>query len=209
MGVVRPVPLPGQLLVATPEITEEPFRRTVLLLLDHDGDGTLGLVVNRPTQLPLRHVLPGWHGEVVNPPVVFSGGPVSPDSALGLARLAPTDDGNGAGGRWAASRKVGGRQAGAPIGWKRLYEDVGLVDLDAPPEIVRDGVAAMRVFAGYAGWGPGQLDEELRRGSWLVVDAALSDPFDSAPTELWPAVLRRLGPPLAFAATYPDDPTAN
>lgn len=191
---MRPVPLPGQLLVATPEITDEPFRRTVLLLLDHDGDGTLGLVVNRPSQLPVRNVLPSWSAEVVGPPVVFSGGPVSPDSALGLARLRPP----GAGG-----------QSGTPIGWKRLYEDMGLVDLDAPPEVVRDGVSAMRVFAGYAGWGPGQLDEELRRGSWLVVDAAPADPFDTDPAELWPAVLRRLGPPLAFAATYPDDPNAN
>jgi len=191
---VRAVPLPGQLLVATPEITDEPFRRTVLLLLDHDGDGTLGLVVNRPTELPVRQVLPSWHDEVVEPAVVFSGGPVSPDSALGLARLGPAGTRGG---------------AGAPIGWKRLYEDVGLVDLDAPPEVVRDGVSAMRVFAGYSGWGPGQLDEELRRGSWLVVDAARSDPFDTEPADLWPAVLRRLGPPLAFAATFPDDPTAN
>ena len=187
-----PDPLPGQLLVATPEITDGPFRRSVVLLLDHDGDGTLGVVVNRPTRLPVRQVLPGWHEEVVGPPVVFSGGPVSADSALGLARL-----------RGTAVR------TGPPVGWRKLFEDVGLVDLDAPPEVIRDGVRAMRVFAGYAGWGPGQLDEELRRGSWHVVDAEESDPFSGCADQLWPTVLRRLGPPLAFAATYPDDPTAN
>lgn len=190
---MRPQPLPGQLLIATPEITDGPFRRAVVLLLDHDGDGTLGLVVNRPTRLPVRQVLPSWHDEVVVPPVVFSGGPVSPDSALGLARL---DD-------------VAATDAGGPIGWKRLYEDVGLVDLDAPPEVLRAGMAAMRVFAGYSGWASGQLVEEMRRGSWLVTDAELSDPFAGDPLDLWPTVLRRLGPPLAFAATYPDDPTAN
>lgn len=188
-----PAPLPGQLLVATPEITDEPFRRTVVLLLDHDADGTLGVVVNRPTGLPVRQVLPPWHDEVVAPPVVFSGGPVSPDSALGLARLASGVP----------------RDAGGPVGWKRLYSDVGLVDLDAPPDLLRAGVAAMRVFAGYSGWGSGQLDEELRRGSWHIVDADRGDPFAGDPLELWPTVLRRLGPPLAYAATFPDDPTAN
>jgi len=191
---VRSVPLPGQLLVATPEITDEPFRRSVVLLLDHDDDGTLGLVVNRPTRLAVRQVLPTWHDEVVRPPVVFSGGPVSPDSALGLARLADPHS---------------ARDAGGPVGWKRLYEDVGLVDLDAPPEVLRDGLAVMRVFAGYAGWASGQLVEELRRGSWVVADGEVGDPFDAEPLDLWPVMLRRLGPPLAFAVTYPDDPTAN
>lgn len=194
MSRVNPVPLPGQLLVATPEITDEPFRRSVVLLLDHDDDGTLGLVVNRPTRLPVRQVLPAWHDEVVGPSVVFSGGPVSPDSALGLARLADPHV---------------ARDAGGPVGWKRLYEDVGLVDLDAPPEVLRDGLAAMRVFAGYAGWGSGQLEEEVRQGAWVVTDAEPGDPFDSEPFDLWPVLLRRLGPPLAFAVTYPDDPTAN
>lgn len=191
---MTPVPLPGQLLVATPEISDEPFRRTVVLLLDHDEDGTLGLVVNRPTRLPVRQVLPGWHEEVVGPPVVFSGGPVSPDNALGLARLADPHVAHDAGG---------------PVGWKRLYEDVGLVDLDAPPEVVRDGLAAMRVFAGYAGWGSGQLEQEMRQGAWVVTEAERDDPFGAEPLDLWPVVLRRLGPPLAFAVTYPDDPTAN
>lgn len=187
------VPLPGQLLVATPEITDEPFRRAVVLLLDHDGDGTLGVVVNRPTRLPVRQVLPTWHDEVVGPPVVFSGGPVSTDSALGLARLSPGTV----------------RDAGGPVGWRRLYEDVGLVDLDAPPEVLHAGMAAMRVFAGYAGWGPGQLAEEIRHGSWHIVDAEIGDPFSGDAEDLWSTVLRRLGPPLAYAATFPDDPMAN
>ena len=75
--------------------------------------------------------------------------------------------------------------------------------------MVRDGLAAMRVFAGYAGWGSGQLEQEMRQGAWVLTEAERDDPFGAGPLDLWPVVLRRLGPPLAFAVTYPDDPTAN
>lgn len=188
MARLRQVPLAGRLLVASPELTAEAFRRSVVLLLDHDGDGTLGVVVNRPTRLPVGEVLPRWGAHVASPQVVFQGGPVSTDSALGLARLGTS---------------------GAPVGWRKLHENLGLIDLDAPPDLLAPGIRAMRVFAGYAGWGSGQLENEISEGAWFCVESVPSDAFSDSPTGLWRAVLRRQQGPLAFASTYPEDPSAN
>lgn len=182
------VPLAGRLLVASPELTGEAFRRTVVLLLDHDGEGSLGVVVNRPTRLPVGEVLPVWGDHVAAPRVVFQGGPVSTDSALGLARL---------------------RTSGEAVGWRRLHENLGLIDLDAPPDLLAPGIRALRVFAGYAGWASGQLAEEIASGAWFCVESVPTDAFSRNPTGLWRTVLRRQSGSLAFASTYPDNPTAN
>jgi putative transcriptional regulator len=178
----------GRLLVASPELTADQFRRTVILLLDHDSEGSLGVVVNRPTRLPVGEVLPRWGDHVAAPQVVFQGGPVSKDSALGLARL---------------------HTSGEAVGWRRLHENLGLIDLDAPPDLLAPGLRALRVFAGYAGWKPGQLAAEISSGAWFCVDSVPSDAFSRTPTNLWRAVLRRQSGSLALASTYPDDPTAN
>ena len=185
---MRPVPLAGRLLVACPGHGGEVFGRSVVLILDHDADGTLGVVVNRPTRLPVAEVLPPWGGHVVRPRVVFQGGPVSNDSALGVARLTAR---------------------GETVGWRRLHEDLGLVDLDAPPDLLAPALGEMRVFAGYAGWSPDQLSEEIAAGLWYCVDALPGDLFSPTPGRLWRAVLRRQPAPLAFVSTYPEDPTAN
>lgn len=182
------VPLAGRLLVASPELSSQAFRRSVVLLLDHDGDGTLGVVVNRPTRLPVAEVLPAWGDHVVAPQVVFQGGPVSTDSALGLARL---------------------RTSGEPVGWRRLHENLGLIDLDAPPDLLVPGIRAMRVFAGYAGWASEQLVEEISAGAWFCVESTPGDAFSPDPAQLWRSVLRRQSGSLAFASTYPDDPVTN
>lgn len=180
--------LTGRLLVATPILRDPNFERTVVLVLSHEHDGALGVVVNRPTSMPVTDILPSWQPIVTEPGVVFQGGPVGLDSALGLVALA---DGN------------------EPLGVRRVSGRVGVVDLDAPPEIVSPGVVAMRVFAGYAGWSPDQLESEIAEGSWYVVQARPDDAFGSDAEAVWPTVLRRQDGPLALMATFPTDPSLN
>jgi putative transcriptional regulator len=184
--------LSGRLLVATPELGEGPFERSVVLLLDHDENGALGVVINRPTEVDVSEVLPSWQPLASAPGVLFQGGPVALDSALGLA-LVPSD----------------ADDAEEPLGWRRVVGRLGLVDLDTPPEVVADGLLQLRIFAGYAGWSPEQLEAEIAEGAWYVVDAEEDDPFTPEPVDLWRRVLRRQSGPLALVATYPADPSLN
>ena len=81
--------------------------------------------------------------------------------------------------------------------------------MDAPPEVLAAELGALRVFAGYAGWGKGQLESEIRQGAWYVLEPQPGDPFVSEPQHLWRDVLRRQGGDLALVATFPEDPTLN
>jgi putative transcriptional regulator len=185
----------GGLLVATPLLDDPNFRRGVVLILEHDEDGgTLGVMLNRPSEVTVTQVLPLWDSLVSGPPVLFEGGPVQTDSALALASVPSGEE---------------------PLGWRRLHagtsavSKLGTVDLDAPPEILAGEITQMRIFAGYAGWTAGQLEAEIREGSWYVVEAEPGDTFDSRPANLWRSVLRRQRGELAFVATCPDDPKLN
>ncbi|GAB3963693.1 YqgE/AlgH family protein [Actinoallomurus acanthiterrae] len=184
----------GRLLVATPQLVDPNFRRSVVLIVEHEEEGgTLGVVLNRPTEVPVDQILPPWSELVTGPSVVFQGGPVALDSALALAHVPGTDE---------------------PLGWRALNGSpavarVGLVDLDIPPEILAPEVIRFRVFAGYAGWGTGQLRSEIEEGAWYVLPAESGDVFAEDPDGLWPAVLRRQGGELAFVATFPEDPSLN
>ena len=189
--------LTGRLLVATPALGDSNFERSVVLVLDHDEDGALGIVINRPTPVDVAEVLPVWQPLATEPGVLFQGGPVALDSALGLA-LVP------------------GEGEDEPLGWRRVVGRLGLVDLDVPPEVLAAEVTRLRIFAGYAGWGAGQLEDELAEGAWYVVDARFGagvddagDPFSDAPEDLWRQVLRRQGGDLAMVSTYLDDPSLN
>ncbi len=182
----------GALVVATPSLTEPSFARTVVLLLQADpDDGALGLVLNRPSGTGVREVLDGWADLCEEPAAVFLGGPVSPQGAICL----------------------GQQQLGAPpLGAFSSLENLpalGTVDLDAHPDAIAPAVRRLRVFAGYAGWAAGQLEGEVAEGAWFVLDALPADAFADEPELLWARVLRRQGPPLAFAASYPADPTLN
>jgi putative transcriptional regulator len=184
----------GRLLVATPLLDDPNFRRGVVLVVEHDpAEGTLGVVLNRPTEVPVDRVLPPWATLVTGPSVVFQGGPVALDSALALARVPGSDD---------------------PLGWRALdgvpaASRLGLVDLDAPPEVLAAEVTELRVFAGYAGWGAGQLRSEIDEGAWFVLPGEPHDVFIDDPEQLWRKVLRRQGGELAIVATFPDDPSLN
>lgn len=179
----------SRLLVATPAVEGEIFGRSVVLVLHHDDDGAQGIVLNKPLTAEVDSVLPGWQKVVTSPHVLFQGGPVSTTSALGLVTV-PGDQPE-------------------PLGVKRLFGSIGLVDLDAPAPVVAAELAGMRIFAGYAGWESGQLEGEIVRGDWYVVDAEVRDPFTNRPGRLWREVLRRQRDSLAFVANFPDDPTMN
>ena len=184
----------GRLVVATPLLTEPTFSRTVILLLQADPeDGALGLVLNRPTGTDVEEVLAPWAPLAGAPPVVFTGGPVQPNSAICLGHGRP-------GARGVAAYSVLENAPGTGI---------GTVDLDAAPDELATVVSEVRVFAGYAGWAPGQLEGEVDEGGWWVLDALPTDAFCSQPGLLWRQVLRRQQAPLSFAALYPDDPTLN
>ncbi len=178
----------GRLLVATPALVDPNFARAVVLMLEHTDEGALGVVVNRPTMVPVTDVLPDWEPLVSAPDVVFQGGPVALDSALGLVAVPAGAD---------------------PIGVRRVVDGLGLVDLDTPPEVLTGGLQAMRIFAGYAGWSDGQLEDEITEGAWYIVDAEPGDAFTGEPDDLWRAVLRRQPAPLAMVANYPPDPSLN
>jgi putative transcriptional regulator len=162
--------------------------------VEHEAaDGTLGVVLNRPTEVPVGQVLEQWTDLVTQPSVVFKGGPVSPNSALALALVPGKDE---------------------PLGWRALdgapaLARLGLLDLDTPPSVLAPAIASLRVYAGYAGWSPGQLKDEIEEGAWHVVTAEPGDVFAAAPDVLWRTVLRRQEGDLAFLATYPDDPGLN
>lgn len=177
----------GGLLVAGPRLIDPNFFRTVVLLCGHDADGALGLVLNRPTDLAVGDYLPGWVERLTRPEVVFAGGPVQPDTAIGLGR----------------------RSADAPNGWSQVAGDLGLVDLTLAPAAVVGDISALRVFAGYAGWGSGQLAAEVEEGSWYVVPSEPADLFADTPERLWARVLRRQPGELAWVSTAPLDPTMN
>ncbi len=182
-------PRAGRLLVAQPDMADPNFAGSVVLLLNHADDGTLGVVVNRPLVAGVGDVLPSWHDHVTAPPQLFQGGPVGLDSAIGLARL-PGD-------------------GPEPPGLRRLTGSLAVVDLDAPPEIVTPATAGLRVYAGHAGWGPGQLAAEIDEGAWFVVDAEAGDAFRRDTDAMWREVLRRQTSSLALLATYPEDTRLN
>ncbi|HEY8545260.1 MAG TPA: YqgE/AlgH family protein [Acidimicrobiales bacterium] len=173
--------LRGRLLVATPTLADPNFSHTVVLILDHDEEGSLGVVLNRPTPVELVTVLPEWHGLAASPGRVFVGGPVQPDGVLALAEgSGPSDE------------------------LTVVRDGVGVLDLQADPSQLL--VSRVRVFAGYAGWGAGQIQAEIARGDWFVVDATPDDVFSDDPESLWTTVLRRQG---GTFTTIPKDPTLN
>lgn len=182
-------PRAGRLLLAEPALDDPNFNGTVVLLLNHSDDGSLGVVVNRPLAADVSDVLPGWHAHVTAPAHLFQGGPVGLDSAIGLARL-PGDDSE-------------------PPGLRRLAGSLAVVDLDAPPEIVAPASAGLRIYAGHSGWGPGQLESEIDDGAWFVVQAEAADAFRADVTDLWREMLRRQTSVLALLSTKPADPSVN
>ena len=177
--------LRGKLLVASPALLDPNFERTVVLMCAHDDNGALGIVLNRPIeQAPVIDHLSAWAEWVASPTVVFMGGPVQGTVALALGRLESNNE-------------------------EPVFRDVNLVDLSLRPDEAGVRPGAARLYAGYSGWGGGQLEAELAGNSWFVVNPELEDVFCEEPGDLWQRVLRRQGGKLAMFATFPRDPRAN
>ena len=183
-------PAPGLLLVAAPTLLDPNFADTVVLLIEADAGGAVGVVLNRPTPVPVEEVLPAWGEVVAEPEVLFQGGPVSTDGALAVALL---DD----------AAVVPDR------GFRPVAGRFGLVDLDTPMDAVAGRLAGLRIFAGYSGWGAGQLEDEIAEGAWYVVPSEAADLCREDATDLWRDVLRRQPGELAWHATRPADPELN
>ena len=180
---------PGSLLVAMPGLTDPTFAGTVVFVLDHNDSGTLGVVLGRPSQVEIRDVLPGWCDLAVDPGVFHVGGPCETDTALCLAVCTTP---------------------GGDCGLRPVAGDVHLVDLDADPDELVGRVRGLRVFAGYAGWSPGQLPAEVAEGAWACVPGRADDVLSElAGPDLWRRVMGRQTGRLAVLSTAPADPTVN
>jgi putative transcriptional regulator len=177
--------LKGHLLVASADLLDPNFRRTVVLVTEHGDDGALGLILNRPAETTVVQAVTPLAGLVDPVEPVYVGGPVEPGSVIVLAQFEDPDD------------------AAATI-----FDDVGFVGGDSDLDEVAGAITRARVFAGYAGWSAGQLDEELEAEGWIVEPATHEDVFGPC-DELWSDVLRRKGGPYALLATMPPDPSMN
>ena len=178
--------LRGHLLVAGPALDDPNFRRTVVLVGEHDEEsGAMGVVLNRVSETTVEDAVPPM-AELAAPGAhVHVGGPVEPQVVVVLADF------------------VDPARAGALV-----IDDVGFLPGEIEPGDLGE-LRDLRVYAGYAGWAPGQLEAELDTGSWIVVQARAADVFAPTPETLWHDVLRREGGALAALALLPDDPRVN
>jgi putative transcriptional regulator len=132
--------------------------------------------------------LPQWASFAADPGVVFAGGPVDVQQAVAIGEAI---------------------EASATRGFEPVAGTLGTVDLSLDPAALETGLRWVRIFVGYAGWGPGQLEAERRAGAWFDVELAMGDVPSMAPDELWGSTLARQGPPLAWFARFPDEPSTN
>jgi len=177
--------LRGRLLIAGPGLFDPNFRRTALLIGEHNDEGAVGVVLNRPTPASVEEVVPPLADVVGRDERLFIGGPVQPQSAVLLAQFDHPDSAD-----------------------LLVFDSIGFLMGEVEEEAVR-GVRRARVFAGYAGWGAGQLEAELEQDSWIVEPALPEDVFTDEPEQLWSSVLRRKGGRFAMLALMPFDPSMN
>jgi putative transcriptional regulator len=178
--------LAGQLLLASPTLLDPNFRRTVVLVGVHSEEGALGVVLNRPSAVTVEEAVPALGDAVAGEEPVYLGGPVQPASVVLLAEFLHPEP---------AGMLVVGR--------------IGFPAADADLERLTEATARRRVFAGFAGWGEGQLDAEVDHGDWIAHTALPEDVFTDVPGELWSTVLTRKGGSYALMARMPLDPSMN
>ena len=176
--------LQGKLLVSSPSLIDPNFRKTVVLIAHHDDDGAMGLVLSRPSDVPAADAVPALEGFPGAADPIFVGGPVQPEAFMVLAEFEDVTD------------------AAAPI-----MDGLGFMPADSEPDDL--SIRRLRLFAGYSGWGAGQLEAELAEPSWIVVDAVTDDAFADDPDELWRTVLHRKGGPFSLMENMPFDPGLN
>jgi len=177
----------GRLLVASPSLVDPNFRFAVVFMLEHGDEGALGLVLTRPSELPVGDLFEAWSGHARSPTVVYRGGPVEPSAVIALG---VTDE-----------------RTASPA-FNEVVAGIGTVDLDTHPDEVTP-LRGIRTFAGYSGWSAGQLEGELVDDAWLVVDADPTDVLHPDPARLWWDVVGRQGDGTAMLRHYPEEPGLN
>ena len=177
--------LRGQLLVASPQLGDPNFARTVVLITEHTDEGAMGVVLNRPSTATVSDAAPELEAIVESDEDVYVGGPVQPASVIVLAEWETPDE-------------------GVPV-----FGRVGFVAAGTDPDELAVAAKRARLFAGFAGWSPGQLESELERDDWILEPALADDAFTETPDELWADVLRRKGGVYELVARMPEDPSVN
>jgi putative transcriptional regulator len=177
--------LTGHLLLSNASLFDPNFRRTVVLIGHHDEDGAVGVVLNRPLGVRVEEAVPPLADLVTAGDELFEGGPVQPEAAVVIAEFLDPS-----------------------IASVVAFGSVGFL-----PDEVDDGeraaIVRARIFAGYSGWGPGQLEAELAEDAWLLTPATEADVFTDEPARLWEGVVERLGPAYTFLRSMPTDPSMN
>jgi putative transcriptional regulator len=183
-----PDSLRGKLLLSAPQLFDPNFRRSVVLIAEHTEEGAMGVVLNRPAEATVAQAVPdlAWIAASPDEPV-YAGGPVAPDSVIVLAEF---DD--------------------PSLAAALVIDDVGFIPASgADEQALARNTRRTRIFAGHAGWGPGQLESELAEDAWLVEPAAVDDVFAPDPGNLWSRVVNRKGREWRLVATMPVDPSLN
>lgn len=178
--------LKGQLLLASPALFDPSFRRTVVLVTEHTEEGAAGLVLNRPSETAVADAVPDLLPLVSEEERVYVGGPVQESAVLVLAEFEDPKE--------AALLVV---------------DDVGFLPGDGDFDLLAGATRRVRVFAGYAGWGPGQLEAELEESSWIVGSSPAPELFPELEDDLWARVLRDKGGVYRVVALMPEDPSVN
>ncbi len=178
--------LRSQLLVASPQLGDPNFARTVVLITEHNADGAMGVVLNRPADTTVADAAPELERLVAPGAEVYVGGPVQPSWVIVLAEF------------------------GEPVeNSVPVFGPVAFVGAGSDLDELTGTIGRARVFAGFAGWATGQLESELERGDWFLEPARPDDVFSSAPEDLWSEVLERKGGEYALVARMPLDPSLN
>lgn len=179
--------LRGKLILAGPMLKDPNFDRTVVLITEHTEEGAMGLVLNRPSDATIGDAVPDLNWVADADDTVYVGGPVAPNGVIVLAE-------------WTDPRKA----------VVLVDDDLGFVPGDADdPDALATAIRRARVYAGHAGWGPGQLEDELAEEAWIVEAPRREEIFSDDAEGLWPAVLRRMGREFALLSTMPPDPSLN
>ncbi len=168
----------GKLLIAAPSLFDF-FRRSVVLMIEHTDQGAFGLVINRLADATIGEAVPDLSDIAGWEEPLRIGGPVASESVVVIGEF---DD--------------------PETSPQLIVDGLGIVD----PEQT-ETVSRALVFAGHAGWGPGQLESELESEAWIVEDASGEDPFSE--DDIWNVAVRRRGGEYALLATMPDDPSLN
>ena len=178
--------LRGKLLVASPALVDPNFARAVVLITEHNDEGAMGIVLDRPSDTTVGEVVPQLAEAAGAEAPIYVGGPVQPAAIVVLAEFSDP----------------------AAAAWI-VVADVGFASADLET-VELDGVTRRaRVYAGYSGWGAGQLEAEMELDSWIVEPPLPAELFPDSPDTLWNDVLARKGGQYALVARMPEDPSVN